>query len=168
MSTSSRRNFLRIGIANAKIIRPPWAIDEDEFTDLCIRCDECINVCPEKVIVKGDGGFPQISFEDSGCELCKDCLEVCKPKALFKQSEHSLPWHHKIKVTEKCLPYQGVICRSCYESCDEDAIKFTLVAGKIAEPQVSLKNCNGCGFCVAICPVDAIQVYSELDGQQNK
>jgi len=156
MSKLSRRSFFQASFQQENSIRPPWAVSEDKFIELCTRCDECINVCPEKIISKGSGGFPVVNFIDSGCELCEDCVEVCQTKALAIRSGNGLAWSHKVKVTEKCLPLQGVICRSCYEACDEEAISFTLVAGKTPEPELNLENCNGCGFCIAMCPVDAI------------
>ncbi len=156
MSIISRRNFFQARLNTSKVIRPPWAIAEEQFIELCSRCDKCISICPEKIIFRGDGGFPEVKFVDSGCELCEDCLDVCEPKVLKKTSKDSLPWLHKVEVITKCLPMQGVICRTCSEACNEDVISFILEAGKVAVPKLNLENCNGCGFCIAMCPVDAI------------
>ena len=158
MSNLSRRSFFQASFQQANTIRPPWAVSEDLFIELCTRCDECIRVCPENIISRGAGGFPEVDFIDSGCELCEDCVEVCQSKALLIGSDKDFAWSHKVKVTDKCLPHLGVICRSCYEACEQKAISFTLAAGKTAEPELNLENCNGCGFCIAMCPVDAIVI----------
>ncbi|MFK5895012.1 MAG: ferredoxin-type protein NapF [Pseudomonadota bacterium] len=158
MSNLSRRNFFQSPLHQKNTIRPPWAVSEQQFTELCTRCDECISACPEKIIVRGDGGFPEVKFIDSGCDLCEDCLNVCQTQALSRISDDTPAWLHKVKITKQCLPLQGVICRTCHEACDEEAILFDLVAGQVSVPQINFDNCNGCGFCIAMCPVDSIVI----------
>lgn len=57
---------------------------------------------------------------------------------------------------EFCLPRQGVVCRSCGESCAAGAIAFTPVAGRVAQPELILDRCTACGDCEKVCPVDAL------------
>ncbi|MFK5984756.1 MAG: ferredoxin-type protein NapF [Pseudomonadota bacterium] len=160
MSDISRRSFFQARLNKTKTVRPPWAVAEKQFIELCNRCDDCISICPEKIIIRGDGGFPEINFINSGCEFCEDCLHVCKTKALLQISDNTPAWSHKVKITQQCLPLQNVICRICFEACDEEAILFELVAGQVAIPQINIDNCNGCGFCVAMCPVDSMVIDS--------
>jgi ferredoxin-type protein NapF len=166
MPNLSRRNFFQAPLQQVNSIRPPWAVLEQQFIELCTRCDECITVCPEKIIVKGDGGFPEVNFAHSGCELCEDCVDICKVNALDKVSDNAFAWFHKIKMNDKCLPLHGVICRSCSEACDDKAISFQLVAGKVAIPELDLDKCTGCGFCIAICPVDAVVISKNYSKEQ--
>mgnify|MGYP003333936453 CR=1 FL=1 len=48
--------FLRLSRAvnkrgfNEKCIRPPGSVEETEFLERCIKCDQCINVCPTNVL----------------------------------------------------------------------------------------------------------------------
>jgi len=159
MASVSRRQFLRGHFRkNDFVLRPPWAVPEEQFIEMCTRCDECISICPEKVIQKGQGGFPEIIFDRSGCEFCEDCLAVCKPKALNKRNDESKPWFIKADINTKCITYQGTICRTCGEACDDEAIHFKLEPGKVGEPILTADNCTGCGFCIAMCPVDAIAI----------
>ena len=84
----SRRQLLRgqflqsLHSENAKIqginaIRPPWSVNEADFTDKCTRCGDCILVCETQIIVKGDGGFPEIQFDKGECTFCqKMCFSL--------------------------------------------------------------------------------------------
>ncbi len=165
MTNLGRRKFFQANFSQSTVIRPPWAVSEQQFTELCSRCDECIMVCPEKVIIKGSAGFPEVNFNDSGCELCEDCLDVCQIDALVKISGEQSGWSHKVKITDRCLPENSIICRTCFEICDHQAIRMELAAGKVAKPKLKLNRCTGCGFCIAACPVDAI-VIIQMDVQK--
>lgn len=169
--------------------RPPWSLPEDYFIDYCTRCDQCIDACFDELIVKGRGGFPEMDFKQGGCDFCGDCLDVCKTDALHKiainittntaqahlnsddyheayeeNSEADAflpPWHIKASIDlTKCLSMNAVICRSCGESCDDEAIKFDLKLGGIAEPVLNDANCTGCGACFSVCPVQVISLTS--------
>ncbi len=156
--------------------RPPWAIPEEYFVDFCTRCDKCVDVCFDELIVKGRGGFPQMDFNRGGCDFCEDCLNVCETSALKKipiNTEAALasknraeasapesylpPWHIKANIDlANCLSMNATICRSCGESCDDEAIKFDLKLGGIAEPKLNIEHCTGCGACFTVCPVHAV------------
>jgi ferredoxin-type protein NapF len=57
-----------------------------------------------------------------------------------------------------CLAFNGIVCRSCSDSCEEEAISFRLMIGGRSMPLVSSEKCTGCGECVAICPNDSINM----------
>jgi len=47
----------------------------------CIKCGECVSVCPQGAVTMSDGGrgFPRI---DDSCDLCGACVESCASEAL--------------------------------------------------------------------------------------
>lgn len=154
--SNSRRNLFFGKISAHSPIRPPWAINEDDFIEICNRCGECIKECPRNVIKISDGGFPAMNFSRAGCDFCEVCVAVCKPEALML-NEFS-PFNLVAKINNDCFSERGVICRSCGEVCESQAIKFKLVVGGVAHVLMDTASCNGCGECVSTCPAQAITI----------
>jgi polyferredoxin len=76
-----------------KLIRPPGSVEEREFLERCIKCDQCINVCPTNVLQPAtfeEGGIealwtPVMNFNIGHCQLkCTLCSEVCPTGAIRK------------------------------------------------------------------------------------
>jgi polyferredoxin len=76
-----------------KAIRPPGSVAEPEFLERCIKCDQCINVCPTNVLqpsTLAEGGLeglwaPVMDFRTGFCQLnCTLCSEVCPTGAIQK------------------------------------------------------------------------------------
>lgn len=132
----------------------PWVITPKTFLESCTQCADCINACPEKIIIKGDGGFPRIDFDLGECDFCGQCAEICKEPIFTSTTED--PWHKKAFINQTCLAYENIYCRSCAESCEIQALTFQL--GLSATPQIDTDLCSGCGACVAPCPTKAIEV----------
>lgn len=155
MTTSiSRLQFLRGDFSGKqKALRPPWAPSETEFTTKCERCGECIKACPEKILEKGYGGFPQVNFKLGECTFCGICADRCSNNTL-QQIEGVPPWKRKANIEKNCLEKQGVICVICRENCELEAIEFSLSR----VPKVNIDKCNGCGACYKACPVMAITI----------
>jgi polyferredoxin len=75
-----------------KVIRPPGALAEEPFLQRCIKCGQCMRVCPTNVIQPGgiDGGLENLwtpvlnnRIGSSGCQLnCVACGQVCPTSAL--------------------------------------------------------------------------------------
>lgn len=79
--------------ASPMAIRPPGSVAEKEFLERCIKCDQCINVCPTNVLQpaslaqSGIEGFwtPVMDFGTGFCQLnCTLCSEVCPTGAIQK------------------------------------------------------------------------------------
>lgn len=78
-----------------KAIRPPGSVQEDEFLKRCIKCDQCINVCPTNVLQPStleQGGLeglwtPVMNMSIGFCQLnCTLCSDVCPTGAIQKIS----------------------------------------------------------------------------------
>ena len=76
-----------------ELIRPPGSVEENEFLKKCIKCDQCINVCPTNVLqpaTLSEGGLeslwtPVMKFEIGHCQYkCTLCSEVCPTGAIRK------------------------------------------------------------------------------------
>ncbi|PQJ70330.1 MULTISPECIES: ferredoxin-type protein NapF [Vibrio] len=137
-------------------LRLPWIAKPTQFTDDCTRCGKCVEACETKIIIKSDGGFPAVNFSIDECTFCYQCANVC-PEPLFL-AETEQPWQAKASITDSCLAKQNVECRSCGDMCDPMAIRFKLELGKVAQPNLDLDECNGCGACVSVCPTSSINV----------
>lgn len=160
MTKMDRSRFLR-GQWHVKTapLRPPWSVEDSRFVESCegcLRCGDCITVCPENILVSGPASFPVVDFSRGGCSFCGKCAEAC-PAGVFRSTAEQ-PWALKANIKESCVSMKGVECRSCGESCEAEAIAFRLVVGGVAQPQITDEACTGCGECVAICPVGAISI----------
>lgn len=84
LSGKVNKNFARTAI------RPPGSVAEDEFLRRCIKCDQCIRVCPTNVLQPAmfetglEGLWTPIMISKMGwCELnCTLCSQVCPTGAI--------------------------------------------------------------------------------------
>jgi polyferredoxin len=153
------------------LIRPPGSLPEEEFIQRCIRCGNCMKVCPTNVLQPsttgtGVGGawVPVMDTRRGYCEYqCNLCGQVCPTDAIRK-----LPLRRKQKVQigiaqfdkKICIPYaKGENCIVCEEHCPvpEKAIRVreSLVKGKMVKlPYVVPDLCIGCAICELKCPTE--------------
>ncbi len=76
-------------------LRPPGAVPEDEFLALCIKCGQCLQVCPydsiflEGINGKAGVGTAYIDPQKRGCYLCKafPCILACPSGALDHEKD---------------------------------------------------------------------------------
>ena len=156
MSNLTRRALLKAKFKSSQqAVRLPWVRNELEFTDNCSRCYDCIDTCPEKILIKGDGGFPEINFKKGECTFCTECVESCSEDLFYSQEK--APWSLKAEITDDCFANKKVVCVVCKEQCETEAIKFIPKIGGMMEPELSLELCTGCGACAKPCPTNAIK-----------
>jgi len=75
-----------------KVIRPPGALPEEQFLKRCIKCGQCMRICPTNVIQPGSfaGGLENLwtpvlnnRIGSSGCQLnCVACGQICPTAAI--------------------------------------------------------------------------------------
>lgn len=154
-------------------LRPPGvaAQGEKRFLDACVRCGECVRVCPTQ-------GLQHVGFQDGlaglyaprlvprrgPCEYgCQACAEVCPTGAIpiapllqKQQFRMGIAIHDH----RRCLPWsKGGECRVCQEHCPAPGKAIKLRMGRAADggavmlPYVDATRCIGCGTCEFVCPV---------------
>ncbi|UCV05361.1 4Fe-4S dicluster domain-containing protein [Dechloromonas denitrificans] len=83
--------FLPLIYAKKKRLRPPGALDEKDFLGSCIKCGQCVQVCPVSAIkladlVDGMGvGTPYIDPRRQACDFSCDavqCILACPTGSL--------------------------------------------------------------------------------------
>jgi ferredoxin len=151
-------------------LRPPGALPEAEFLNVCIACQECIRVCPTHGLQAAflqTGlsriGMPVLVPRLGGCSLgvsCNQlCQQVCPVAAILPVSQQELKIGTARVNHALCLAWdQGVKCLVCVEACQyHAAIPYQ---GKVI---VDPDKCVGCGFCESGCPVpgSAIHIFPE-------
>ena len=136
-------------------LRPPGAVDEKDFEKLCIRCRKCELVCPYKSIKTAHAewgvkmGTPIIVPREIPCYLCMKCPEVCPSGALQVVDKKKVAMGKAVIDTSLCLPYNGIICRACFERCPIYREAITLKDEMY--PEVHPDKCVGCGICEQVC-----------------
>ena len=175
--------------AHEKLIRPPGALPEEVFLQKCIKCGQCMKVCPTNALQPalteaGPEGLwtpvlvPKIGYCEYYCSLCS---QVCPTGAI---KELTVPEKLNVRIgtawinKNRCIPYfLGRPCIVCEEHCPTSpkAIKFVMVETKLPDgtvatqkaPVMDLDLCIGCGICETKCPVmDDPAIYVTSVGEQ--
>jgi ferredoxin len=81
-----------VGNWNPRLVRPPGALAEAEFVGRCIKCGQCMRICPTNVIQPAGWEFgleglwtPVLNFRvgTSGCQYkCIACSNICPTAAI--------------------------------------------------------------------------------------
>jgi len=174
--------LLRTGVRTKRphphLLRPPGVGDEEEkFLSRCIRCSQCMNVCPTSglqptLLEVGLEGLwtprlvPRLGYCDYGCHACG---QVCPSGAiplLDLPSKRQKIIGVAIIDRNRCWPWaKGIPCIVCEEMCPvpKKAVELQSDGNDgLQRPIVVADLCIGCGICEYQCPVEgeaAIRVY---------
>ena len=178
------RTGVRAKQRHPQLIRPPGVEDEQDFLTRCLRCSQCMKVCPTSglqptLFEAGLEGLwtphlvPRLGYCDYGCNACG---QVCPsgaipPLNLARKREQVLGV--AVIDRDRCLPWaHGVPCIVCEEMCPmpRKAIRLEEVTvtddrgaqAVVQRPHVLQDLCIGCGICEYRCPVEgeaAIRVF---------
>ena len=175
-------------VFNPALIRPPGAVAEPEFLSRCIRCGECMKVCPTNAIQPAglEAGIeglwtPVLNMKVGYCEYeCTLCGQVCPTDAI---RELPLEEKQKIKIGQsfvdknRCLPYASARpCIVCEEHCPTptkaiwvEKIEVINESGQkvlVQQPHVDPELCVGCGIFQNKCPIkDQSGIYVTSVGE---
>ncbi len=165
------------GLAAPKLeLRPPGALNENDFLKSCLKCGACVEACPYDSLIlnnsteDGTLGLPYLKPRIIPCYMCTDipCVPVCPSGALdikSLQNDDGVMDINKSKMgvaiihKETCIAYWGIQCDACYRACPliDEAISLVYEknerTGKHAflKPVVHSDFCTGCGKCEHAC-----------------
>jgi len=144
------------------LIRPPGALDETDFLSRCIRCGECMKVCPNNSLhptftEAGIEGLwspmlqPRIGYCEPSCVLCS---EVCPTGAIWKITPREKGWvvgveggSNPIRLGTafydrgRCLPWaMATDCIVCEEWCPVSPKAIYVQEAEVIDSQGSVKK----------------------------
>lgn len=153
-------------------LRPPGAVDEKEFLALCIKCGQCLQVCPYHSIklsdiAKGHGvGTPYIDANERGCYACDavPCVLACPSGALDHHTERPSDIKMGIAVLEfpdTCLAMTNTPLPDSYNKKIHD---FTNSVRNVTEMELEVTakmdeylpengEAKQCTLCADMCPI---------------
>lgn len=148
-------------------LRPPGAVDEKEFLALCIKCGQCLQVCPYHSIeladmAKGHGvGTPYIDANIRGCYACSavPCVLACPSGALDHNCEKPEDIKMGIAVLESPRTCLAVTRTKVPKGYDEKMKSFlTNVTNINPLENELLEKFEGyegkdCTLCADMCPM---------------
>jgi polyferredoxin len=164
-------------IKSPGLIRPPGAQDEGTFLSRCLRCSECMKVCPTSGLQPslGQGGLealwtPVLASRLGYCDYsCTACGHVCPSGAIPKldlEDKRTRVLGIAVIDRDRCLPWaSSTPCIVCQEMCPI-ADKAIVLSGQhlitrpdgtqdyLARPKVVAGRCIGCGICEYKCPLE--------------
>jgi len=162
-------------MSDARLIRPPGALEEAAFLQSCVRCGECMKVCitgglQPALLEAGLEGLwtpvlvPRIGYCEFNCTLCGQVCPTGAIRRLPLEEKQRVRLGHAAIDRGRCLPFaHATPCIVCEETCPtpKKAIWLEEVtvrdrAGKsvrLQQPHVDLTTCIGCGACEKHCPV---------------
>ncbi|OPX27576.1 MAG: 4Fe-4S ferredoxin [Campylobacteraceae bacterium 4484_166] len=148
-------------------LRPPGAVEEKKFLSLCIKCGQCLQVCPYHSIFlvdisHGHGvGTPYIDANIRGCWACKavPCVLACPSGALDHHTEKATDINMGIAVLERkkdCLAVKREPVPAGYDKKMKNFLKNTNNVTKIElEALAKFEGYEGkpCTLCADMCPM---------------
>ena len=145
-----------------RLLRPPGALDEGDFLSRCIRCGECMKVCPNNALHPAltEAGLeglwtpvmiPRIGYCETSCVLCS---QVCPTGAIWEITAKEKGWAIGTEGTVKpislgtafldrgrCLPWaMATPCIVCEEWCPTSPKAIYLQPAEVADAAGHLKQ----------------------------
>jgi len=184
----SRRRFLRtaalfLGVIGASLatffpviakwvpsrLRPPGALAEDEFLASCIKCGQCVQVCPVQAIFLADinegvgMGVPFIEARAQACDFSCDalqCILACPTGSLshtIKKKEEVRMGLARVANPSTCLAVKG----QGFKGQARGADCSQLLGNKEIDRWKPIRVCDHpydrkplCDLCEHECPID--------------
>ncbi len=155
---------LKVVPAQARV-RPPGGQDEEHLVSACIRCERCIEACPNGALAPAhlENGVlgvrtPTVDYDVGWCDFCTEanngvprCVKFCPTEALQlplgATAENTVVGKAVINQNW-CLAWSKANgCKFCFDACPYKAIEMD----ENKHPYVISSACTGCGACQNAC-----------------
>jgi len=145
-----------------RLLRPPGALDEESFLSRCIRCGECMKVCPNNALhptlmEAGLDGLwtpvlvPRLGYCETSCVLCS---QVCPTGAIWEITANEKGWSVGLTSASKpirlgtafydrgrCLPWaMAADCIVCEEWCPTSPKAIYLLPAEVIDAAGNVKQ----------------------------
>lgn len=162
-------------------LRPPGALNEKHFLAACIKCGQCVQVCPVEAIKLGDlvdglgVGVPHIEPREQACDFSCDglqCVLACPTGALI----HEISFESQVDMgvakvvnVKQCLAVQGQGIKGLARGADfKGKLRYAEIDRwnpiDVADHPYDLELCD---LCVRQCPIEInIAKCAEEDEQR--
>jgi len=159
--------YLPMHLKWESLLRPPGALAEKDLLGSCIKCGQCVQVCPVEAILLSDGeggfgiGVPYIDARTQACDFSCDatqCVLACPTGALshkIDKKEQVNMGKARLSRPDACLARQGQGFKGQARGSDfkglhryEKIDRWNPI--KIADHPYDLPLCD---LCVRECPI---------------
>ena len=199
MSKTDRREFLRSALLGTAVVgaalggyfplaaladsrlRPPGAIKEKDFLAACIKCGQCVQVCPVEAIVLADIdegfgiGTPYIDARAQACDFSCDalqCILACPTGALSHKTSKPAEIRMGLARLDKpdaCLARQGLGFKGQARGPDYEGLHRYAAVDRwnpipVADHPYELDLCD---LCVRECPVKGAITLEPMSSDPN-
>jgi len=161
--------FVQHRVARAEPrLRPPGSLDEEAFLAACIKCGQCVQVCPIRAIRLGDleeglgNGVPYLDARAQACDFSCDatqCILACPTGAL----SHLIDKKEQVKMGvavlvdgDACLARQGKGFKGTARGpAFPGVLRYAEIDRWKAQPVAAHPyDLELCDLCVRHCPIE--------------
>jgi len=163
-------------------LRPPGALNEKDFLAACIKCGQCVQVCPVEAIKLGDlsdglgVGVPYIDARNQACDFSCDglqCVLACPTGALIHEISFASEVDMGVAKTvnlKQCLAVNGQGFKGQARGADfKGKLRYAEIDRwnpiDVAEHPYDLELCD---LCVRQCPIEINIVKCAEEDEQRK
>jgi ferredoxin-type protein NapG len=148
-------------------LRPPGALVEHEFLAACIKCGQCVQVCPVEAIKLSDGdegfglGTPYIDARAQACDFSCDatqCVLACPTGALSHLIDTKEEVHMgvaRLARPDACLAMKGQGFKGQARGADYTGLHRYVEVDRWTPVEISSHpyDLEICDLCVRECPI---------------
>jgi ferredoxin-type protein NapG len=163
-------------------LRPPGALKEEDFLAACIKCGQCVQVCPVEAIKLADltdglgVGVPHIDPRDQACDFSCDglqCVLACPTGALIHEISFASEVDMgvaKVVQPRQCLAVLGQGFKGVTRGADfKGKLRYAEIDRwkpiDLADHPYDLELCD---LCVRQCPIEISIAECVVEDEKRK